>query len=207
MARSERPAANRPGPMPPYQAVTMIAGMNGVPRIPGRLSASVVSNARATLAIATPYLRINETDRPGARRRLQIAPLMRAAQEECLEAGGPLTSLTSPEHSRRPRTTPFRRAPCTPRRDDDTSSGASVHSGISRSESTIGRRWLELPRSGEGRPGLYAGFALEEPLGVRQRKAGDRRLSCAQVEQRAGLSADQGALGLRGTSDRSPLRV
>src|ERR1700730_7132562 len=194
MARSERPAANRPGPMPPYQAVTMIAGMNGVPRIPGRLSASVVSNARATLAIATPYLRINETDRPGARRRLQIAPLMRAAQEECLEAGGP-------------RTTPFRRAPCTPRRDDDTSSGASVHSGISRSESTIGRRWLELPRSGEGRPGLYAGFALEEPLGVRQRKAGDRRLSCAQVEQRAGLSADQGALGLRGTSDRSPLRV
>jgi hypothetical protein len=29
-----------------------------------------------------------------------MAPLMVAAQEECLEAGGPLTSVTGPEHSR-----------------------------------------------------------------------------------------------------------
>src|SRR6266478_5867489 len=106
MARRERPTASRPGPMPPYQALTMIAGMNGVPRIPRRFSASVTSNARTTLALATPYRRINETDRPGARRRLQMAPLTCAAQEECLEAGGPLTSVTGPEHSGPPRTMP-----------------------------------------------------------------------------------------------------
>jgi nuclear transport factor 2 (NTF2) superfamily protein len=35
-----------------------------------------------------------------------MAPLMVAAQEECLEAGGPLTSVTGPEHSREPRSTP-----------------------------------------------------------------------------------------------------
>ena len=35
-----------------------------------------------------------------------MAPLICAAQEECLEAGGPLTSVTGPEHSAPPRTTP-----------------------------------------------------------------------------------------------------
>src|ERR1700704_5029780 len=116
MDRSERPTANRPGTRPPYQALTMMAGMNGVPRIPGRFSASVTSNARATLALATPNRSINETDvgtpfewsppECTARKRLQMAPLMFAAQEECLEAGGPLTSVTGPEHSGPPRTMP-----------------------------------------------------------------------------------------------------
>jgi hypothetical protein len=51
-----------------------------------------------------------------------MAPLMCAAQEECLEAGGPLTSVTSPEHSCRPRTMPCgaRFAPLVG--DDDPSS-------------------------------------------------------------------------------------
>src|SRR6266481_5362325 len=106
MDRSERPTANRPGPRPPYQALTMIAGMNGVPRIPMRFSANVTSNDRATLAIAAPYLRINEADRPVARRRRDMAALTCAAQEECLEAGEPLASVTGPEHSRRPCTLP-----------------------------------------------------------------------------------------------------
>src|SRR6267143_705880 len=116
MDRSERPTANKPGPMPPYQALTMIAGMNGVPRIPGRFSTSVASNASATLAPATPYRSINQTEvgtpfewcppECNFRRRLQMAPLICAAQEERLEAGGPLTSVTGPEHSAPSRTTP-----------------------------------------------------------------------------------------------------
>jgi len=71
-----------------------------------RFSANVTSNDRATLAIAAPYLRINEADRPVARRRRDMAALTCAAQEECLEAGEPLASVTGPEHSRRPCTLP-----------------------------------------------------------------------------------------------------
>ena len=52
--KSERTTANKPGPTPPYHALTMMAGMKGVPRIPGRPSASVTSNASATLTIASP---------------------------------------------------------------------------------------------------------------------------------------------------------
>src|ERR1700704_400035 len=107
MDRSERPTANRPGTRPPYQALTMMAGMNGVPRIPGRFSASVTSNARATLALAMPNRSINETGvgtpfdwsppECTARRRLQMAPLMFAAHEERLEAGGPVTAGSAPQ--------------------------------------------------------------------------------------------------------------
>src|SRR5229473_594235 len=76
MVRIERPTANRPGPIPPYQALTMIAGMNGVPRIPGRFSAIVASNARPTLAIATPYFAVHESDRSVAPRRARMAALI-----------------------------------------------------------------------------------------------------------------------------------